>query len=176
MPRKKTTRKSSKQPEQDYIDMIFSFKDCNVDVQFLDDTYDEDEQKEIRDVVKHLSHEFSIDKSYVDYKDTKYEKTFMKEQGWIELCKLADKTNLTTRCSKDDSMQLMICYELMILCYLYQCLGDLDYDLDSIKLSMKVKSYFMSKVQIDTVQEWKYYPGKWQTWDQSKFTNSDDVV
>ena len=174
MPRKRKQLPVEQPSNEEYHDMIFSFKGCVVDVEFQDATYDKKEQNEIKIIIKSLSNEFSIDKSYVDFKGSKYEKTFMLEQGWIELCKLADKTNLTSRCTSDDQAQFVICYEMMILCYLYQCLDDLGYNLDAFKLILKGKTRFYTKVELDTIQEWKNYPGKWQTWDPSLFTHSDD--
>lgn len=62
-----------------------------------------------------LSREIVIDKTYVDYKGTKYEKTFMYEDGWNSLCELVMKTKFGKKATRDEDARLRESYKAMIV-------------------------------------------------------------
>ena len=96
-------------------DYIIEFKDCKFDVQFNEQSiYDEDEQDDIIQMIDTIGNSITIDKSYVEYKGTKFQKNFMREEGWNQLCALLKKTNLGLNASKYEKNELLICYTLMI--------------------------------------------------------------
>ena len=145
-------------------DLVFTFKKCKVDIDIDNDIFDEDEIKKITQAVKVFSKEISIDKSFVGYAGTKYVKTFILEDGWKNLCKIAFKAHCNKKFTKEEYFTLYESYKLLIVFYIYQCLEDIGYDVEGINLEVKKNSNFISNTTIDTYQEWKRYPGKWQTW------------
>ena len=163
MARKKKVALADK--PDDHIDLIFTFKYCCMDVVCDEDMYDKEQIKEIKRIVAHLSKEIMIDKSYVSYEGTKFEKTFIREEGWNELCKLVYKTRWGNRCTKTQNLVILEAYKAFIEYYLYQCLTDLGWDCDGINIDMAPDTKFMSEVEVDEIKAWEKYPGKWQTWD-----------
>ena len=162
MPR--TTSKPVKLKQPDNVDLLFTFKyvciACHVH-----DSVPEEEQEEIKNAVKHLSREMWIDKSYVEFKENKHEDTFMLEDGWNELCALVIQTKCGQNATKQQNAMMQESFNLMILCYAYLFLENLGYDTDDIVLEIAPNGKYMIEYEEDTIQEWKHYPGKWQTWD-----------
>lgn len=145
------------------IDLLYIFRYCHIKVA-CSMGYNLEECKQIQNIVNQLSKKIIIDKSYVDYKGTKYTKTFITESGWNVLKNLVLKTKLTKNCSKYQHHVIQTSYELLIISYIYQCLQDLSYNILQISLSIENNASMMSEVQFDTIKSWKNYPGKWQLW------------
>lgn len=160
--------KQKKQKTNKYFDLQFIFKYVFVECIIDDELYSKEEKQKIYDIIKLLSKEIVIDKSYVQFKDNKHEDVFILEEGWNSVCKLAIDTKYGKNATKSENLILMESYMLMILCYLYHCLEILGYSSDGIIIDFTNKSKFMVEIHKDTINEWKYYPGKWQTWEQYK--------
>lgn len=158
-------RKPKRQSKDEKSDLLFNFKYVCINYEMCDDAIDKETQKRIANALKVLTKEICIDKSYVDFAGTKYEKAFLREDGWNELCDLVFKTKFGTKCSYADNELLVDAYKSMIVCYLYQTLSDLGFDIDNIRLEVADNAKFMVKIDKDTFKEWKHYPGKWQTWE-----------
>ncbi len=164
-----------RQPESKQVpDYLFEFKYCNFDVTFEEGQYTEKEQKEIKDLVFEIGNHIFIDKSYVDFKGSKYEKTFMREQGWNELCALLQKTKLGKYATKVENSTLMICYTMMIQCYVYIFLDDLGIDVNNLCVELAENTGFLTHVEEDTSKAWEKYPGKWQTWDNNVWNKLEE--
>ena len=120
----------------------------------------------MKNIIKSASREIHIDKSYVDYPETKYKKTFITNDGWNLLIKMIVDSDYNKNLSVVDYTFVMEAYNLIICCYLYQFLIDVDcpIDLDDIHLELKDKSKFLIKIEEDTYKEWQRYPGDWRTW------------
>lgn len=153
---------TKKQPE---LKFMFSYADIEVIIDT--DMYSDEDQLRINNIIKCCSKNIEIDKTYVDFKNTLYEKTFMTEKGWKCFCKLVRKTQFGNKCTKSQHLALQENYELMILCYLYQLLEDYGYDCAGVCLQIKGDSHFMVQIFNDCSTPAKYL-GKWQSWDSSQ--------
>ena len=145
-------------------DLIYTFRYCKVDVEFEENTFDEKAKEKIRYAIKQLSKHIVIDKTYVDFAGTKFEKTFIREEGWNNLNSLVMKTKYGKICSNATYQSLLLAYSTLIVSYLYSCLVDLGYDISSITLNMTPETTFMIEAEVDTIHAWKDYFGKWQIW------------
>ena len=67
-------------PTSTDIEITISY--ANVKAYVYDEIFDDDEADKIQKAVIAFSREISIDKTYVAYKGTKYENTFLTEKGW----------------------------------------------------------------------------------------------
>lgn len=126
------------------------------------DVYSNEDADEIDNIISAFSREIHIDKTYVDFKGTKYEKTFLTEDGWNDLLKLLRK-RLAGRESKKDAIMIVKICGIIALKYIETCISEYGYDVSDIKLSIPEKSGFDLKFA-EPSGEWKRYPGKWQTW------------
>lgn len=152
----------SKRKHTKYSDLIFTFKFACVDFVVNDEIYSANDCKQIRQILSTLTREITIDKSYVDFKDNKYDKVFITEDGWNALCKLTiDTKRKATQKQNDLKIES---YAMIILSYLYQALEDFGYDTDEIYLEVVEDRYFMVEFEYDKTSAWKSYPGKWQSW------------
>jgi hypothetical protein len=145
-------------------DYMFTFGHPDVKCTMDSHTYSEQDREDVRGYLASATREICIDKTYVDFKGTKYKKTFMSEEGWDRLCEFIKQTggkNLT----KTQRAELLDTYRVMIACYLYQLLQDLGYD--ERGMYIEVGKRFSVKVEEDTIREWERYPGDWRTWDPS---------
>lgn len=157
-----TLKKAAKTDEK--IDYIFTFGHPDVKCTMDSQTYSEKDRKDFHGYLASATREICIDKTYVDFKGTRYKKTFMSEEGWNKLCEFIKDTggkNLT----RTQRAELVDTYRIMIACYLYQLFHDLGYDERGLYIEIGKK--FSVKVEEDTVREWERYPGDWRTWDPS---------
>ena len=67
-------------------DLIFVFERCAMHVSCNEEVFSAEEIEYIKWCVTRLSQHIEIDKSYVEYEGTKFEKTFIAEHSWNDLC------------------------------------------------------------------------------------------
>ena len=81
------------------------------------------------------------------------------------------KSNYGVNLSKNDSEGLVEIYIAIIKAYVYEELSK-TYSMDTlqhVQIAVKDKSKILVEVRQDFSNEWKNYPGKWQTWDKYAF-------
>jgi len=66
-----------------------------------------------------IGNSITIDKSFVEYQGTKFQKNFMREEGWNQLCALLTKTKYGLNATAYEKNELLICYTLIVQCYVY---------------------------------------------------------
>lgn len=145
-------------------DLIFVFERCAMCVSCNEEVFSPEEIEYIKWCVTRLSQHIEIDKSYVEYEGTKFEKTFIAEHGWNDLCQMVLKINSRRKTTEYEKAVILESYKFFITCYIYQCLDDLGINIDAVYIEMKADSKFRAEVRIDDIKAWKRYPGKWQTW------------
>lgn len=155
-------KKYSQSSLLDPKDLVLVFKGINVNVDCNPAEFTEDECKNINQIVNLMSQSIMIDYSYVDYKQTKYNKTFIIEDGWNKLCKSLCITDFSRSCSARDKMMLNEAYSALVIQYLYQCLEDYGYEIENICLEVPEKQQFSVEFQQMHVHD--NYPGRWQSW------------
>lgn len=153
-------RKTSKNIVKDLL-LIFKYAKIYVDANPA--VFDKQQQLMIRSIANQSAKEVYIDKTYVSYKDTKYEKTFISEEGWNELSELIRATNYGKNATNDQNQLMQDSYKAILVQYVYQFLDDLGYDISNIFIDILENTKFM--VQIYESEQSDNYPGKWQTWE-----------
>lgn len=152
-----------RQKKQD-CQIQYLFKNVKFSVDVDEDIYDDNDKKEISRIVNGVSKEICIDKSYVDFDENKHNDTFIELDGWNKLCKLVKKTKFGKNATPSQDEELDEAFKLLAYAYVYSILEKYGYDISCIQLSFKDNSSFRAIFLEDTVDEWKYYPGKWQDW------------
>ena len=142
--------------------LLFIFKDAKIFVSCNPEIYGKEKEAEIRNVANHLSHEVYIDRTYVDYEGTKYEKTIITEEGWNGLCSLLHVTDFGRKVDDEERQTIQEAYKNIILQYVFQCLEDLGYDISNIHLEILANTSFTASIHRNLTTD--NYPGKWQTW------------
>jgi len=153
-----------KKQKHSIIDIEIVIKYANVHASISEDVYDKDDIKTIKDAINVFSREIIIDKTYVAFNDSKYNNTFLAEEGWKTFCELLNKTNCGKNATTEEHDTIQTVYYLMIISYVYLCLSTIGYSSDGIYLEIPQKSLFMVEVRPDTYNEYSRYPGKWQSW------------
>lgn len=146
----------------DSFDIDIVMEDVPIKCVVNGDVYSEQDANEIDDIISVFSREIRIDKTYVDFKGTKYEKTFLTEDGWNDFLKLIHK-RIDKRESKKDAAVIAKTCGLIAVKYIETCISEYGYDVSEIKLSIPEKAEFKLTFA-EPSGEWKRYPGKWQTW------------
>lgn len=147
-------------------DLQFEIHYVDVDVEVDHEMYTDEEFQKIKHIIDTCSKHIYIDKTYVEFEDSLYEKVFLTEKGWMRMCELMAKTQFGNKCTKKQNDELIENYSLMALCYLYMILKDYGYDCAGIYLEHKDKSTFMVQSFENHIID--NYTGKWQTWTVSK--------
>lgn len=158
-------RKKPEKSTDTHVDYIIEFTECKFDVVFNEQTiYDEDEQSDIIEMIDTIGNSITIDKSFVEYQGTKFQKNFMREEGWNQLCALLTKTKYGLNATAYEKNELLICYTLIVQCYVYQLLDDIGIDIDELTIVLRDGAKFYTHVEVDKIKAWEKYLGKWQTW------------
>lgn len=144
--------------------LVITFKYPCVECELDASMYNKNDEKDVLYILNELTNEIKIDKTYVDFKGTKFSKTFISEAGWDRLCDTLRETGFGRRISVKKNNDLYEAYGLIILCYLYQCFSDLGYNVDGMQLFMRKYGKFTVEYSVDTSDEWRRYPGRWQDW------------
>lgn len=158
--------------EQDDFELAFAFKNCKLQPYFEQDFVSDEEQEQIRNTVKEIENIY-IDKTYVDCKDNKHSDTFLNENGWNQLKESLIDSNFSSEMSFKSCENLVDVFVSMIKAYAYQMLcKDHDIDiLEHVQIVLKNKNKIQVEISKDTSNEWKTYPGKWQTWSDNFINN-----
>lgn len=146
-------------------DIQFEFSDImGISVELNPVVFTENDITKVYEVVAVLQKSIVIDKSFVDFDGTKYEKTFMTEDGWNNLLDLVKSTNYGKIRNESVESTLNDAYKGIILCFIEQVFSDLGYDVNAMRFSTKSDFSVNVKYVKDTIKAWKSYPGKWQNW------------
>lgn len=154
--------RKSKKSSKIVSDLLLVFKHAQLKVSVDSEEYDKETEEKLSRIVNRAADEIYIDKTYVDFKGTKYEKTFLTEDGWKNLKDLVEKTKYGRNATVEDSKLLKECYKAIVSQYSYQLLSDLGYDVQSIDVEVLDEFPFIVEFREDHVID--NYAGKWQTW------------
>ena len=139
-----------------------SFKFAKIQTSCNPQVFDDEQCKKIINIVDIISKSITIDYTFVNHKNTKYEKTFITEEGWNQLCEVLNQTNGGISCSKEDYATIDEAYKLIMIQYAYQTLEDLGYDIANICLEMSNDSKYT--IEVRSLSFTDNYKGKWQEW------------
>ena len=120
--------RKSKKSSKIVSDLLLVFKHAQLKVSVNPEEYDKETEEKLSRIVNRAADEIYIDRTYVDFKGTKYEKTFLTEDGWKNLKDLVEKTKYGRNATVEDSKLLKECYKAIVSQYSYQLLSDLGYD------------------------------------------------
>lgn len=95
--------------------MLFTFKYASPLVMPDSGTFTEEAAAKLEETIKYAAKEICIDKTYVNFVDTKYEKTFISENGWKELCRILDLTGFGQNVDKELNDMIQESYRQMIV-------------------------------------------------------------
>lgn len=146
-------------------DLIFTLKYVVMSVDVDPEFYDDDAHFQMTGLANDLANEIVIDKSYVDFKENKHQDTFITSDGWTKLCRLVCDLQFNHKRVQNSEEILTYAYAEMSAAYISICLQILGYDCDHFAVEMVPGTKFLAKITLDTVQEWKHYPGRWQDWE-----------
>jgi len=115
-------------------------------------------------LLRTLTKEVWIDRTYVEFDGTKFEKTFLLEEGWNALRDLVVDTDFGKKCTKRQSNMMDHAFRSMLPGYFEMIFEDLGWDVDNIEFEIVEDAPIDVEYVKDTAEDWKRYPGKWQTW------------
>lgn len=159
----KSQKKTSKK-EKPRIDLVFHFLDPKVEVELEDGWFDEESEKEFLDLIDDLKKSIWIDKTYVDFEESKYSDVFLTEDGWKYLCELIVISGFCKFLPSDAQEQITETYQIMVVCYLYIEIVKRGWDQEHIKITPNKEDEIEVEIYIDETpnDSWKEYKGTWQ--------------
>jgi len=146
-------------PGDDFTLIISGFR---LEIDSLENEKDLDEIKKEFDLI---SEEIWIDKTYVDFKENKYEFVFLREDGWNELKRFIWK--IYDNYSIETHMIIRKTLESIIISYMEHMAVQLGYDPELLYFSVDPDSDINIRLIKDTAKEWLTYPGRWQDWPEN---------
>lgn len=147
-------------------EIVYAFKGVPVRCNLNADAFSDEQVARAEDAVQQLSREIWIDKTYVDFEGTKFEKTFLTESGWNALKKLVMETGYGLAATKVQRFAMDEAFRCMAVAYMKLAFEDLGWDVDEMEFYTD-ETDFDVEYYPDVAEEWRRYPGKWQTWEDS---------
>lgn len=155
------------------VELEYIIRGIKFNIDFVDDVYTDDEEKDIVEFINSMSREIYIDKSYVDCKENKRRNTFIIETGWNSLKDLLFDSRFCRNLHQFGKDTVISAFLTLAVCYVYDCLAMKVDDPSTIHISVKNDAIFDVVVCKDTSNEWKNYIGPWQDW---KFDDDGNVL
>ena len=167
-------------PENDQYELVFAFKNCNIQPFFEPDCVSDEEQEDIRNTVKDIKNIY-IDKTYVECKENNHSDTFLNKNGWDQLKETLIDSDFSSKMSMKSCENLVDVFATMIKAYTYQELSKKHScdTLEHVQIVLKNTNKIQVEISKDTSNEWKTYPGKWQTWNDGlidKFLDKSNTI
>lgn len=136
-------------------ELIICIKNSRISIEVNPEVYDDYDFKEIRRIVKGMSREIWIDKTYVAYKGSRWENAFIVEKNWYKLTQLIWETELGKNVTADEKEEIDQSIMVIGLTYLYQVLESYGYECEHIDLSYIIDS-FTVEYQEDHRTSWDF--------------------
>lgn len=158
------------------FELEFIIKNIELNVEFEDGFFDDDEKKDIIEYIDSLSKEICVDKSYVDCKANKRTSTFLLEEGWNSLKDFMVDTDYCRYVTVQHQPVLVETFATFAKCYMYECLALKTEQFQHVIINVDPNCNFDVIVCKDQSNDWKNYKGKWQTWnydENDKNVNKD---
>lgn len=161
-PNKKTKRntKTSKKCKELLLDerpnLIINIIGLKCCVNVNENIYSPDDKKRLTYILNTMSKNILIDKTYVNFKGSRWKDAFIVEDMWYELCKLIIKTDFGRKCNKRDNEEITECLLMMAITYLYSIAMSYDFDPENIDICFKKKSKFKASYELDKRNTWRF--------------------
>ncbi len=150
--KKRKSSKNTKNDMQNNLIINISNLKCNITInKFI---YSKDEVDEIKYIIKSLCKNIWIDKTYVQYKGSRWNDAFIKEKSWYKLCNLIIDTDFGQKCSFYEDRFITESILVLSRTYLYSMLCKYGYDAQYIILDIKDNSKFKVVYEMDNRKRW----------------------
>ena len=147
------------------IELEYVLLGMEFDVEFLEDTFTDEEKNELTSFIGTVSKAIYIDKSYVECKDNKRKSVFMIESGWNSLRDVILDTKFCKYIHGNANEVLIDAFATMGRCYVYECLSSKTEKFTCINVTIKEDCEFEVIVCKDVANDYKRYLGRWQDWE-----------
>lgn len=149
------------------LELEYIFIGMKFNIEFEEDIFTEDEQKDLKTHVEAMSKKIFIDKSYVEYCGNTRKDVFMLESGWNALKDLLIDSKYGQYLHEmPHAPEVVIdAFATMGRCYMYECLAKVTDKTQSINLSLDSKCTFDVILCKDMTHDQKHYIGQWQDWE-----------
>ena len=144
-------------------ELVYVFLNAPVKCRFDRKSFSDEQAERALAEAESLSRKIWIDKTYVDFAGTKFEKTFLSEEGWNALRNLIKDTDYGNTADSAQRLALENCFRGMAVEYVRQAMQELGWDVDAMEIYAEDDDFDVEYYP-DVAEEWRRYPGKWQTW------------
>lgn len=156
------SQSKAKMSDEDIHSLVFVFTNASVTCNLNQDVFSREDATKIREILKSLTKEIHIDRTYVSFQGSKFKKTFLQESGWNALCETLVETDFGRKASAMEKAVWLEAYKMMIAAYIKHIFEDLNYDVDNMEFKVAADSKLSVKYYRDQAKEWKRYRGTWQ--------------
>lgn len=154
---KKKAKNSKKNLSDERPNLIINISGLKCHVEINDEIYSEKDKKDIEKIIKHMSKDIWIDKTYVSYKGSRWKNSlFTNEELWYDFCKMVIKTDLGKRGTKKDKELIVNSLVMIGISYLYLSVANFGYDTENINICPKESTKFKSMYEMDDRTSWNF--------------------
>ncbi len=121
-----------------------TLKGMRISIEVDSDFYDDDEYVKIREIVKRMSRNIWIDRTYVCFKGNRFTDAFINEKEWKKLIKLIIDSDYGKNVTEEEEDKLAKSFVTIGICYLYSILISFGYDVSHIELEPSSLSFTAS--------------------------------
>ena len=147
------------------IELEYIFLGMRFNIEFLDDTFSDDEKTDIVNYVNAMSKNIYVDKSYVECYENKRKATFMRESGWNALRDSIIDSRFCKYSFSNSEEIIADAFATIGKYYIYDCLAKKTDRLNAINVTVDPECEFDVIVCKDVSHDYANYIGQWQDWE-----------
>jgi hypothetical protein len=147
---------NKKQSKPHKNNLIIQVSNLKFDVNISNFIYSPDEIKDIRRIVRKMSRNIWLDRTYVHFRKTRWRDAYIKEKSWDTLCDLIVHTDFGENGSFYEDRAIMEAIIVLSLTYMYSILCKYGYDVQYIELNVKEDSKFKISYELDERTSWDF--------------------
>ena len=155
---KKQVKKTSKKKQSilNKPNLIVRICGLKCDIKVNPDVYSLDDQKKISKIINFMAQDIWIDKTYVNYKGTRWKNAFIVEDKWYELMRLVIKTNFGQKANRAQKSEILASFLVIAMMYLYDILEKYNYSVEDVDITFKTNKYVKMLYKEDPRTSWNF--------------------
>ena len=136
--------------------LIISIRCSKIEVEVNSAIYSKDDAERIRTILRHMKDHIYIDKTYVNYKGSRWNTGFIIEDRWYKINRLILETDFGNNAGQKINDFILGTLEIIAETYLYIVLQEYGYDTDYIEISFPEDCSIGAEYEVDTRTSWEF--------------------
>ena len=136
--------------------LTITIRCSKIDVEVNSAIYSKEDVERIRSILKHMKDHIYVDKTYVNYKGSRWNTGFIIEDRWYKLNRLILETDFGNNAGQKINDFLLGTMQVIAETYLYIILQEYGYDTDYIEITFPEDCSIGAEYEVDERTSWEF--------------------